>query len=108
MDKEKLINAIEMDKSDRDEREESIKTSSYTWAHSGGYFVLILLILIRWVGGEPFVADLFMILMGQMIFMTFFLYINNKEKKSNLYFFIATTLLFLGFTYNTLVYYGII
>lgn len=108
MDKDKLIEAIEMDKSDRDEREELIKTSSYTWAYSGGYSVLLLLMLIRFLGDEPFVNDLMMILMGQMSFMTMYLYINNKEKRSNLYFFVITAALFLGFTYTTLVQYGLI
>ncbi len=108
MNKEKLINAIEMDKSDRDEREELIKASSYTWAYSGGYSVLLLLMLIRFISGEPFVYDLMMILMGQMSFMTIYLYSNNKEKKSNLYLSILTILLFLGFIYQTVVYYGII
>ena len=108
MDKEKLIAAIEMDESVRDEREEFIKTSSYTWAYSGGYSVLLLLMLIRFIGDEPFVNDLMMILMGQMSFMTIYLYINNKEKRSNLYFFIVTVSLFLGFTYTTLVQYGLI
>lgn len=108
MDKDKLINVIEMDKSDRDEREKLIKSSSYSWAYSGGYYVLLLLMLIRFIGGESFVYDLMMILMGQMSFMVIYLYLKNKEKKSNLYFSILTILLFLGFTYNTLVYYGII
>ena len=108
MDKEKLINEIVRNKSVHDEREKLIKTSSYTWAYSGGYSVLLILILIRMIGDNPFVGDLMMILMGQMSFMTLYLYIHNKEKKSNLYFFILTVLLFLGFSYNTLVYYGLI
>ena len=108
LNKEKLINAIEKDKDERDEREELIKISSYTWAHSGGYSVLLLLMLIRFISGESFVDDLMMILMGQMSFMVVYLYIKNKEKRLNLYLSIITVILFVGFTYNTLGYYGII
>ncbi len=108
MDKNKLINVIEISKNDRDEREELIKSTSYSWAYSGGYFVLLLLMLIRFISGEDFASDLMMILMGQMSFMTIYLYSKNKEKKSNLYFSVITILLFLGFSYNTLVYHGII
>jgi len=99
---------IEISKNDRDEREELIKSTSYSWAYSGGYFVLLLLMLIRFISGEDFASDLMMILMGQMSFMTIYLYSKNKEKKSNLYFSVITILLFLGFSYNTLVYHGII
>ena len=108
MEKETLLNAIEENKSEHDEREGLIKISSYTWAYSGGYTVLLVLMFFRMLGDKSFVSDLMMILMGQMSFMTLYLYINNKEKKSNLYFFILTVLLFLGFTYSTMVYYGLI
>lgn len=108
MDKEKIINAVELDKTERDEREELIKTSSYTQAYLGGWVILVLLMIIRWIAGEDFTGDLIMILMGQMSFMTFYLYINNKENKLSLYMFITTTLIFLIGTYKTLVFYGII
>jgi hypothetical protein len=107
MDKDKLLNKIQVEKQPLDERELSIKKSSYHWGYAGGAVVLLSIMIIRFIAGELFSQDLLMILMGQLTVISFYEYIQNKENRVQLYFSIFSFLVFLGTTYNTMVFYEI-
>ena len=108
MDKEKLISVIEQNRDEVDEREKLIKISSFTWGYSGCYVALVINMVIRLIAGEEFLNDLMMILMGQVGFMSLYMYINKRNTKLNLFFSILSLILFLYFMYTTVVHYGLI
>lgn len=108
MDRDKLIKAIENDKSTIDERERSIKNSSYIKGYEGGYIAIILIILIRSFSSDTFLHDLGMVISGQAIFMCYYLYKSGRNRKLNFSLIIFVSILFLIFTYGTLNHYAII
>jgi hypothetical protein len=107
MEREKLIEAIQTNENGLDERESMIKSKSYGSAYMGGYFAMLIVMVLRMSFGDGFVHDVAMIFAGQITFMSYYLYKHDRNKRMNLYFSIVGLVLFLGFTYSTLRYYGI-
>lgn len=108
MNKEELINSIKKDNIELDEREQDIKRKSFIKGYEGISITLLLLILIRSFTDDKFYYDLGMIITGQAVFMSFYLYIEGRNKKANLTYTIIMGLLFLFMTYLTLGYYEFI
>jgi hypothetical protein len=108
MDKEKLLEKINEEKQDLDEREKYLKDVSYHWAFWGVYLVLAIIYVLRMIKGLDFTYDLVMIMMGQAGFMSFSLYRNERNRKLNLVFIVISTVLFLVATYLTMGNYEII
>lgn len=108
MTREEILNKIEIQEEGLDEREKSIKSSSYRWANNGVYFVLALIYVLRMIKGIEFSFDLVMIMMGQAGFMSYSLYKDGRNKKMNLGFVIFSIVLFLVATFMTMKSYEII
>lgn len=108
MEKEKLLSVIQQEKKGLDEREQIIKDSSYHWGYFSSLMIILVLMIVRMIGGELFTQDLMVIVMGQISFISLYEYTKNKDKKTNLYVAIFGLLVTLGSLYNTLKYYEII
>ncbi len=108
MEREKLIEVIQATDQGLDERESMIKSRSYGSAYMGGYFAMMIVMILNVLFGDGFNYDILMIFTGQLTFMTYFLYKNDRNKRMNLIFSIIGLILFLMSTYHTLGYYGII
>jgi hypothetical protein len=108
MDKDKLIKAIQEQKSNEDEREKNVRSISFHWGQMGGMIALLLIIIIRFISGELFSQDLLMIVMGQTSISSFYQYKQLKENKTYLFFGILAMIAFILSLYNTLLYYEII
>lgn len=107
MNKEDLINAIKEEDVILDEREQDIKKMSFVKGYEGMYIAMVVLILVRTFTEDKFYNDLGMIITGQAIFMSFYLYKEGRNTRLNMIFMIFMSVLFLLMTYLTLSYYEI-
>ncbi len=107
MNKEDLINAIKKEDFILDEREQDIKKISFVKGYVGMYITMLVLIFMRSFTEDKFYNDLGMIISGQAIFSSFYLYKEGRNTKLNLIFMIFMSVIFLLMTYLTLSYYEI-
>lgn len=107
MNKEDLINAIKKEDVVLDEREQDIKKRSFVKGYEGMYVTILILILMRSFTEDKFYFDLGMIITGQAIFMSLYLYKEGRNTRLNMILLIFMSALFLLMTYLTLTYYEI-
>lgn len=108
LERDKLIDIIDQNRSNTDERVQTIKLKSFYKGYLWGFWMLIIIMVIRMFAGVDFNSDLGMILTGQSTYVALYLYKQNQNKKFNLLMVLANAAIFLIFTYKTVVYYGFI